>query len=75
MNKLKNYLKELQDEGVIHPDVKSQILHLANHALREEMLRAYMYGQTNAEMMEAGLERSENEEYVNWRMLALNKQI
>ena len=74
MNELNKYLQELQNEGVIHPDVKSQILHLANHVLREEMSRAFMYGKSNAEMMEAGLERSENEEYVNWRMLALNKQ-
>ena len=33
MNELNKYLQELQNEGVIHPDVKSQILHLANLAL------------------------------------------
>ena len=36
MNELNKYLQELQDEGVIHPDVKSQILHLANLALNKK---------------------------------------
>jgi hypothetical protein len=42
--------------------------------LRSEIKRAYQYGQTNAQMIEAGLERDEIEEYVNHRMLSLNKQ-
>ena len=36
MNELNKYLQELQNEGVIHPDVKSQILHLANLALNKK---------------------------------------
>jgi hypothetical protein len=42
--------------------------------LRVEIHRAFIHGQGNAQMMEAGLERDEVEEYVNWRMLSLNKQ-
>ena len=36
MNELNKYLQELQNEGVIHPDVKSQILYLANLALNKK---------------------------------------
>ena len=36
MNELNKYLQELQNEGVIHPDVKSQILHLAKLALDKQ---------------------------------------
>ena len=42
--------------------------------LRAEIHRAFMYGQRNGEMMEVGLERDEIEEYVNYRMLSINKQ-
>ena len=37
MNELNKYLQDLQDEGVIHPDVKSQILYLANLALDKQI--------------------------------------
>jgi hypothetical protein len=42
--------------------------------LRSEIKRAYQYGQTNAQMMEAGLERDEVEEYVNFRMLSFKNK-
>jgi hypothetical protein len=42
--------------------------------LKAEIHRAFIHGQGNAQMMEAGLERNEVEEYVNYRMLSLNKQ-
>ena len=42
--------------------------------LKEEIRRAFIHGQGNAQMMEAGLERDEVEEYINHRMLSLNKQ-
>ena len=42
--------------------------------LKAEIHRAYQYGQTNAQMMEAGLERDEIEEYVNYRMLSFKKK-
>jgi len=42
--------------------------------LKAEIHKAFIHGQGNAQMMEAGLERDEVEEYVNWRMLSLNKQ-
>ena len=43
--------------------------------LKEELERAFKHGQTNAQMMEAGLERDEVNEYVNFRMLALKDKI
>jgi hypothetical protein len=42
--------------------------------LETEIKRAYQYGQTNAQMMEAGLERDEVEEYVNFRMLSFKNK-
>jgi hypothetical protein len=42
--------------------------------LKEEIKRAFIYGQGNAQMMEAGLERDEIEDYIYYRMLTLNKQ-
>ena len=42
--------------------------------LRSEIKRAYQYGQTNAQMMEVGIERDEIEEYVNYRMLSFKKK-
>jgi hypothetical protein len=42
--------------------------------LETEIKRAYQYGQTNAQMMEAGLERDEVEEYVSFRMLSFKKK-
>jgi hypothetical protein len=41
--------------------------------LKEEVRRAYIHGQGNAQMMEAGLERDEVDDYTNSRMLSLNK--
>ena len=43
--------------------------------LKEELERAFKHGQTNARMMEAGLERDEVNEYVNFRILALKDKI
>ena len=40
--------------------------------LEEEIRSAYVHGIGNAEMMEAGLERNETEDYVNSRMQTLN---
>jgi hypothetical protein len=42
--------------------------------LKEEIKIAFIHGQGNGIMMEAGLERDETEDYVNNRMLSLNKQ-
>lgn len=42
--------------------------------LKEEIKRAFIHGQGNAQMMEAGLERDEIEDYIYYRMLTLNKQ-
>ena len=41
--------------------------------IRSEIKKAFIHGQGNAQMMEAGLERDEVEEYSNWRMLSINK--
>jgi hypothetical protein len=42
---------------------------LSEEELRLEIKRAYIHGQSNARMMEAGLERDEVEDYVNHRMM------
>jgi hypothetical protein len=41
--------------------------------LESEIRKAYIHGQGNAQMMEAGLERDETEDYINSRMRTLNK--
>jgi hypothetical protein len=41
--------------------------------LESEIRRAYIHGQGNSQMMEAGLERDEIEDYINSRMRTLNK--
>jgi hypothetical protein len=41
---------------------------------KSEIRRAYMYGQGNGQMMGAGLEGDEIDDYTNWRMRTLNKQ-
>lgn len=38
--------------------------------LQEEIKKAFMHGQVNAQMMEIGLERNEVEDYTNSRMLS-----
>tara|TARA_Y100000385_G_scaffold143550_1_gene148933 strand:- start:2262 stop:2459 length:198 start_codon:yes stop_codon:yes gene_type:complete len=42
--------------------------------LEKEIKQAFIHGQGNKEMMEAGLERDETEDYVNSRMSKLLKQ-
>ena len=44
---------------------------LTQEELEREIKRAFVHGQGNAEMMEAGLERDETEDYVNSRMRSL----
>ena len=43
--------------------------------LQEEIKRAFIHGQGNAQMMEAGLERDEVEDYTNSRMLRFTKNL
>lgn len=42
--------------------------------LEKEIKQAFIHGQGNKEMMEAGLERDETEDYVNSRMRSLLNQ-
>jgi hypothetical protein len=42
--------------------------------LEKEIRQAFIHGQGNKEMMEAGLERDETEDYVNSRMRILLNQ-
>jgi len=42
--------------------------------LEKEIKQAFIHGQGNKEMMEAGLERDETEDYVNSRMRKLLNQ-
>jgi hypothetical protein len=44
---------------------------LTQDEMGREIKRAFVHGQGNAEMMEAGLERDETEDYVNSRMRQL----
>jgi len=41
--------------------------------LKNEIIRAFKYGQSNAEMMEAGLERNEVDDYTNNRIQSLQQ--
>lgn len=46
---------------------------LTENELKAELKRAFIHGQGNKEMMEAGIERDEVEDYINWRMIDLKK--
>ena len=47
---------------------------LTQEELETEIRQAFIHGQGNKEMMEAGLERDETEDYVNNRMrISLNQ--
>lgn len=43
--------------------------------LRNLLLDAYMNGQVNNEMMEAGLERDERQDYVDWVLISVRKEV
>jgi hypothetical protein len=47
---------------------------LTQEELEKEIKQAFIHGQGNREMMEAGLERDETEDYVRSRMRTLLKQ-
>jgi hypothetical protein len=47
---------------------------LSQEELQKEIKQAFIHGQGNKEMMEAGLERDETEDYVRSRMRTLLKQ-
>jgi hypothetical protein len=47
---------------------------LTQEELEKEIKQAFIYGQGNREMMEAGLERDETKDYVNSRMRSLLNQ-
>ncbi len=47
---------------------------LTQEELQKEIKQAFIHGQGNKEMMEAGLERDETEDYVNSRMRTLLNQ-
>ncbi len=46
---------------------------LTEEEMKAELRKAFIHGQGNAEMMEAGLERNEVEDYIRWRMIDLKK--
>jgi hypothetical protein len=50
---------------------KMKKITLTQEELEREIKQAFVHGQGNAEMMEAGLERDETEDYVNSRMRQL----
>ena len=47
---------------------------LTQEELEKEIKQAFIHGQGNSEMMEAGLERDETEDYVSSRMRTLLNQ-
>ena len=47
---------------------------LTQEELKREIEQAFIHGQGNAQMMEAGLERDETKDYVNSRMKVLLNQ-
>jgi hypothetical protein len=49
----------------------SKELVLTQKELEKEIRQAFIHGQGNNKMMEAGLERDETEDYVNSRMIAI----
>ena len=71
-----NHIKNKSPEDIVETKLtaKKYIDQDIVELLRVEIHRAFIHGQGNAQMMEAGLERDEVEDYVNWRMLSLNKQ-
>ena len=52
----------------------SKKITLTLEELEKEIRQAFIHGQGNNEMMEAGLERDETEDYVNSRMRILLNQ-
>jgi hypothetical protein len=52
----------------------SKEITLTHEELQKEIRQAFIHGQGNKEMMEAGLERDETEDYVNSRMRTLLNQ-
>ena len=50
---------------------KMKKITLTQEELEKEIKQAFICGQGNVEMMEAGLERDETEDYVNSRMRQL----
>jgi hypothetical protein len=67
-------LKHNQDGCIGFIDGYTQCQEDMLKILKEEIKRAFIHGQGNAQMMEAGLERDEIEDYIYYRMLTLNKQ-
>ena len=78
--KSKEEIKQLAEEftnGHYHYRGKDVFIHAYTQCqkdmlklLQEEIKKAFMHGQVNAQMMEIGLERNEVEEYTNSRMLS-----
>ena len=52
----------------------SKTITLTQEELEKEINQAFIHGQGNGALMEAGLERDETEDYVNSRMRSLLNQ-
>jgi len=46
---------------------------ITEQQLIEEIRKAYRHGQSNEEMMQAGLERNEIDDYTNFRIIQVSK--
>jgi hypothetical protein len=69
-----NALIKLNDTTLHELDDEIESIKITIEELEKEIKQAFIHGQGNKEMMEAGLERDETEDYVNSRMRKLLNQ-
>jgi len=65
--------KYMEDNLKLLKTKKMKKITLTQEELEKEIKQAFIHGQGNADMMDAGLERDETEDYVNSRMRQLIK--
>ena len=65
--------KYMEDNLKLLKTKKMKKITLTQEQLEKEIKQAFIHGQGNADMMDAGLERDETEDYVNSRMRQLIK--
>ena len=63
--------KYMEDNLKLLKTKKMKKITLTQEELEKEIKQAFIHGQGNADMMDAGLERDETEDYVNSRMRQL----
>jgi hypothetical protein len=71
---MQKHLEWLKARMTVTLEMERTLLDEEKEQLRAEISRAFIHGQGNGQMMEAGLERDEVDDYTNSRMLSLNKK-